>query len=320
MCRFSGVAWAFSKQPDDISIIMNWDCVDSRNSDNGKTPTKIAYPKRTTDDAQKNSSAQHTSHVEWGYGVEEANAAEWIKLLLLEDTELEEDQRKSPQLQKAREILQEAGKTPVQAVTDYLRQLWQHTILNMKRSLGEDALEGLAFQVVCTVPAVWSTTAVNKMRTAAHEAGITTRRLAGVTTLDFVSEPEAAALATFEDLKARPNIRKGEIFVVCDAGGGTVDLISYKVIGTEPLQLEECVEGSGKLCGAVFLDDDFEKMIAQQLGNAWDVPESVKRGFLSTQWEHGIKRTFEDQDIRWNLQLPHSCITRGAKPTIALDR
>lgn len=233
---------------------------------------------------------------------------------------MKEEQHRSPQIQKAKALLREAGKTPVQAVADYLRLLWQHALSNMKRNLGEAMVEGLAFQVVCTVPAVWSTNAVNKMRTAAQDAGITTHRFAGATTLEFVSEPEAAALATFEDLKARPNIQEGDTFVVCDAGGGTVDLISYKVSATDPLQLDECVEGSGKLCGAVFLDDDFEKMIAQQLGDAWNVPEPVKREFLDAQWENGIKRAFQDQDKKWKLTLPYPCVMRGASPTITLDR
>lgn len=39
----------------------------------------------------------------------------------------------------------------------------------------------------------------------------------------------------------------GDAFVVCDAGGGTVDLISYEVTERSPkLQLKELVPGKGK--------------------------------------------------------------------------
>jgi len=43
-------------------------------------------------------------------------------------------------------------------------------------------------------------------------------------------------------------LNPGDAFVVCDAGGGTVDLISYEVVALHPnLQLKELVPGSGKL-------------------------------------------------------------------------
>lgn len=38
----------------------------------------------------------------------------------------------------------------------------------------------------------------------------------------------------------------GDTFVVADCGGGTADLISYKVIQAEPLIVKECVKGSGR--------------------------------------------------------------------------
>lgn len=36
-----------------------------------------------------------------------------------------------------------------------------------------------------------------------------------------------------------------DTFVVVDAGGGTVDLISYTVKSIDPLRLEMCVESAG---------------------------------------------------------------------------
>jgi hypothetical protein len=38
----------------------------------------------------------------------------------------------------------------------------------------------------------------------------------------------------------------GDAFVLCDAGGGTVDLISYEVDSVTPLELKELVPGTGK--------------------------------------------------------------------------
>jgi hypothetical protein len=41
----------------------------------------------------------------------------------------------------------------------------------------------------------------------------------------------------------------------CDAGGGTVDLISYKITQTKPtFRVEEAAVGSGDKCGASYID------------------------------------------------------------------
>lgn len=80
-------------------------------------------------------------------------------------------------------------------------------------------------------------------------AGILNKRAGGVgdTVLTFVQEPEAAALATLKRIDGRCDIQDGDSFVVCDCGGGTVDLIAYKVNSTEPMAVTELVKGSGKI-------------------------------------------------------------------------
>ncbi|KFY66388.1 hypothetical protein V496_02081 [Pseudogymnoascus sp. VKM F-4515 (FW-2607)] len=83
--------------------------------------------------------------------------------------------------------------------------------------------------------------------------------------LVMISEPEAAALHTLRAIQ--PNtITNGDTFVVCDAGGGTVDLISYQVKSVEPLDLYEVVQGDGGICGAAILDKRFETFIKHRLG------------------------------------------------------
>ena len=308
------MAWAYSKQPDEINIITNWDSTEYEASDKGKAPTRISY--RPTSQSRDN----HDSHCTWGYGVGEDEAVEWFKLLLLDDLDMDEKQRNSAQINKAKNLLKKANKTPVQAVADYLRLLWAHGVSSIEKAFGEAALEGLPYQVVCTVPAVWTNKAVNKMREAAKGAGILKHRDAGETVLRFVSEPEAAALATFEDLKNRPNFQVGDSFVVCDAGGGTVDLISYKLKQVRPMQLVECVEGSGSLCGAVFLDQDFEGYLRQWIDESWNVPDSVMKTLMSAQWENGVKRGFDGKERNWTITLPYECTTQGAPAYVNLNR
>lgn len=47
----------------------------------------------------------------------------------------------------------------------------------------------------------------------------------------MIKEPEAAALNTMHSLEVA--LRVGDAFVLCDAGGGTVDLITYEVVKLE---------------------------------------------------------------------------------------
>lgn len=54
--------------------------------------------------------------------------------------------------------------------------------------------------------------------------------------------------------------------VVCDAGGGTVDLISYKITNLKPLQVVESAQGEGGLCGGAYVNARFEAHVKARLG------------------------------------------------------
>jgi molecular chaperone DnaK (HSP70) len=76
-----------------------------------------------------------------------------------------------------------------------------------------------------------SDTAKNATLQAAEKAGMGKQH-----ELMMISEPEAAAVYA---LKMTPpkGLNVGSNFVVCDAGGGTVDLIAYKVTSLYPLPI-----------------------------------------------------------------------------------
>lgn len=55
--------------------------------------------------------------------------------------------------------------------------------------------------------------------------------------------------------------------MICDAGGGTVDLISYTITGLKPiLEVQEATPGTGALCGSTFLNMRFAKFLRAKLG------------------------------------------------------
>ena len=61
--------------------------------------------------------------------------------------------------------------------------------------------------------------------------------------------------------------------MVCDAGGGTVDLISYTVGKLEPvIEVNEAAPGTGALCGSTYLNRRFKDFLQSRLGQekGWD--------------------------------------------------
>ena len=131
----------------------------------------------------------------------------------------------------------------------------------LKQSLEASILETTPVEYVVTVPAVWSDRARTVMRTCSEAAGLGCRD-----TLHMVTEPEAAAVYALRKEEAQ-NLSIGDTFVLCDAGGGTVDLISYTVQALQPkLIVEEAAPGSGGCCGSSILNRIFQSFLRSRLG------------------------------------------------------
>lgn len=157
----------------------------------------------------------------WGYGIpEDADPIRWFKLLLVKDEDLHPELRFSDYIVQGRKMMRDTNKTASDLIADYLRPFWKHTLYTIAKTYREEAMEALIFKVVVTVPAIWKDYARKGMMEAIEKAGIFETRLAGPTTVIFAPEPEAAAMATLFERKR--HIREDDVYVVCDAGGGTV--------------------------------------------------------------------------------------------------
>ena len=125
--------------------------------------------------------------------------------------------------------------------------------------------------------------------------------------LRLISEPEAAAVYTLKAIQ--PNhLKIGDNFVVCDAGGGTVDLISYKITQLNPLRVEESGVGSGGLCGSAFLNYRFEDHVKSRIGVARydhmkaNKPRTWQMGLKY--FEEFVKRNFDEEDSSQEFNVP----------------
>lgn len=111
-------------------------------------------------------------------------------------------------------------KTSVDYVTDYLKCIYDHISHQvLPARYGPQFLMNQQISYVLTVPAIWSDKAKDFTRKAAIVAGIPEKKLA------IISEPEAAALYC-ATLCNQSDLCKGDKFLVCDAGGGTVVWLS----------------------------------------------------------------------------------------------
>lgn len=128
---------------------------------------------------------------------------------------------------------------------------------------------------------------------AAKHATLQAAKLAGLSPATLIKEPEAAALYTLHSLNFALNI--GDAFVVCDAGGGTVDLISYEVVELVPrLKLKELIPGTGGMAGSLGLNQRFVEAVRNLVGEDQFQDLRKTKGFLFAEksFDREVKKAY----------------------------
>ncbi|KAH7078751.1 hypothetical protein BKA63DRAFT_591475 [Paraphoma chrysanthemicola] len=157
-------------------------------------------------------------------------------------------------------------KKPEAIVTDYLTKAFKafsdatNYMTEVKRTSPVD--------IVITIPVGWSYRARNSTLKAIRNAGFNERNFPQLGRYIMVSEPEAAAIYTarYMQEQAATSLKKNECFILCDAGGGTVDAVGFKVKQISPsLELEQMTIPTGARCGSSFINKDFKKWLRRIL-------------------------------------------------------
>ena len=162
-------------------------------------------------------------------------------------------------------------------ISDFLSAIYKHVINTLGRRIDEKIMDASTIAFVLTVPAIWSDAAKKVTEDAATRAGMGHQH-----SLQLLSEPESAAIYTLKTLDDINSIRIRDRVLVCDAGGGTVDLISYEIQSVDPLSIVECTAGSGDYCGSTFVDREFEKLFIRRMGlhyqnlSLYDIQQTIK--------------------------------------------
>ncbi|KAK7917234.1 hypothetical protein PG985_010842 [Apiospora marii] len=248
--------------------VTRWPGDGGRISNAAKVPTIIAYSGPTD--------------FKWGYQIKPTDRPIiGIKLLLDPDQDIPSYLPGSGK----KTALKNLPKPAVHIAADYIGAVYSHALQEIRKGAVGGFFDSCERDVVITVPAVWSDKAKDLTLQAAMKAG-----LGSVT---MIKEPEAAAIYTLSEQKLA--LQKDDICVICDAGGGTVDLITYEVAQESPLKLAEVVPGSGGMAGAIGLNKRFEDTVRDLIGEVqMGAFRNVEDGWalVLDQFETEIKRKF----------------------------
>ncbi|KAG9187462.1 hypothetical protein G6011_05333 [Alternaria panax] len=237
----------------DIMVIQDWPSRHTKIGTKEKVPSEIALKDRS----------------QWGCLIPpNVQRHMWTKLLL--------DEPKAGEMNKIMsEIslnnIQGPSTKPVDIIAECLAHIKAHLIKNLDIQYSKGLWMTLPITLVVTVPAVWSDAAKNATLQSVSKGGFNSTELPRLKRTILTTEPEAAAIYTIQSLRGGiqdDQFAVGDGFIVCDMGGGTVDLISYRVADLSPTTLEEATVGSGDQCGGSFVERGFLKWLERRLGTS----------------------------------------------------
>ncbi|KAJ3124106.1 hypothetical protein HK098_001375 [Nowakowskiella sp. JEL0407] len=245
-----------------------------------KTPTAVSYSKN----------GPPYKLVEWGYPV--YNSANAKDETIVSRFKLYYDETRSAN------FIIPPKMDPTKPTTDFLSKMKDFAFKKLESKFGKLHVDEVLWCL--TVPAMWTEKAKMQMRKAAYQAGMI--RSEGSDNLMMILEPEAAAVYT---MHKSPEIKdNNSVFMIVDAGGGTVDITvhEYRSGG-----LHEVVNGGGCLSGSTFVDENFFEYLKVQIGA--DVYKKLRerpKAFneIKDKWE-SVKRSFRgDEKNPCTVQYP----------------
>lgn len=235
----TGVAYSAAPNWDRPETIQNWPG-NLRGSIADKVDTKIAYDRKD-------------EITGWGFTVDEGFGSgaeryeEFFKLYL--DPEFKDTIKDAPSLQEARRWF-----------VDYLSCLYRTIDRHLNDTIPKYSSKRVEFKF--SVPTTWKNPAmIAETEQLVRNAGFA-RDNALHTAEISLTEAEAAAVYA-----SKMQYAAGEVFLVCDAGGGTSDVNILKVVSSHVGQTElaplSWVEG--RAIGSTLIDFHVEKLISERL-------------------------------------------------------
>ncbi|UZJ55704.1 hypothetical protein CBS101457_005024 [Exobasidium rhododendri] len=183
--------------------------------------------------------------------------------------------------------------------------------IQSRHSNGGDVLAQMAESIsyVITIPNGWELPQQQVLRNACIEAGMVSQDRAS--TISFVSEAEASMNFCAQSSAASDWLEyPGQHLIVCDAGGGTIDISTYEVKSTAPtLSLSETSASDCLMAGSTTVDRRARELIQRRLaGTEWDNAQDLED--FQARFCSSIKETFSDKGEEQYLAIGTAGLNR----------
>ncbi|CZR50245.1 related to hsp70 protein [Phialocephala subalpina] len=250
---YTGVAWTNLLTPETF-VIKDWPGL-GQDAHETKVPSKIIY-------------ARNQAVGKWGFLCdtqddfeEQGQVFEWFKIYL-DQTNV--DRAKRHGLTDTPSSVQEAKKL----TTDYLREVYNQTKRVIEMMSGPWTNKRVEF--IFSMPTTWTSQAIlNEFKAVIRDAGFGSEQ----THTAKLELTEAEAVAVYTVKTAQIRFQKGDIFLVCDAGGGTTDLGLVEIAQANPdvpvLRQVAAVQGVG--IGSTVIDRAFQALVQRKIDQYPDV-------------------------------------------------
>lgn len=321
---FTGVAYADSSDPDHKSVVVINSWPGSGRENRPKVPTELSY---------------HDSGViRWGWQLAPGVARYGGFKLLLDPTagrKAYNDEQLALTLDPGNPSMSSSlrpNSSATDMATDYLRLVYAEVMDKLAKRF-PTTFQTAKIKFVITTPAMWSPAAQHNTLQAAKAAGFGSRPQ---DIIEPVTEPEAAASYALREINTyasqgqdtttdgSSNWQCGKQVIICDAGGGTVDLVSYAIDQVTPyLSVSETTPPRGGLCGATSLDQRFLDLLRRRLGSQahfLDGNNSGRGSRLMVSFDN-VKRNFGTNDFEDDELIEHTIKRVGPDGRVVrLDR
>ncbi|KAJ2989638.1 hypothetical protein NUW58_g3369 [Xylaria curta] len=241
----TGVAFA-KRNMDSPRMIQEWPLPPEKHGTQKKVPSTILY-------------GDKKAVKEWGFTCNDhRDTVEWFKRYLEEDSlksmlKTFKDENETPPFETVKQVRAIYG--------DYMKCLYKHISEQLQRN---EEWNDKTVEFVFSLPATFRTLEVsNALMGQIKKAGFGSGGRKHFVSWGL-SEPQASAVYTAKETEI--SFKRGDIILVCDAGGGTTDLALLEQQGDdEVVALKELSVIQGNNIGSTNIDLAFLKMVKERL-------------------------------------------------------
>ncbi|KAH9924777.1 uncharacterized protein B0H18DRAFT_1011158 [Fomitopsis serialis] len=162
----------------------------------------------------------------------------------------------------------DVNKPVINILADFLAYVFQcaKDFISETNPIGKQILtSNIPIDFVLSHPNGWLGPQQNNMRRAAILAGLVPDSVEGASRLQFVTEGEASLQFCIATGLGDDVIKKNNYVTIVDCGGGTIDLSTYRVLGDQPITVEESVVPECLIQGSTMINRRAEELLREKL-------------------------------------------------------